>query len=412
MLLRLAIQSLIDRRNSVALTCIAMTISIFVLLGVEHIRKESKESFSSTISGADLIVGARSGRLNLLLYSVFRLGSPVNNISWRSYQEIAEDPSVAWTIPISLGDSHQGFRVLGTTNDYFKHFKYGKKQSLSIDQGKLFSTIHDVVLGADVATSLNYQLGDRIVLSHGIGNTSFSVHDQHTFSVSGILAPTGTPVDQTVHVKLEGIEVIHLDEGTANNINTDNYIDTHTDDMLKPTSITAFIVGLKSRIATFRLQRQINELEREPLMAILPGVALSELWRMMAVFEGTLRLISSMVFIAALLGLAAVMAASIRERKREIHLLRIIGAPPRFLFVLFQIEALLISVISMFVASTLLYVSLTIAQKLISTQLGLHLGSNLFTGSSLIIAISIIVATLLVAALPAFQVYHQAKTAR
>lgn len=412
MLLRLAIQSLIDRRNSVALTCIAMTISIFVLLGVEHIRKESKESFSSTISGADLIVGARSGRLNLLLYSVFRLGSPVNNISWRSYQEIAEDPSVAWTIPISLGDSHQGFRVLGTTNDYFKHFKYGKKQSLSIDQGKPFSTIHDVVLGADVATSLNYQLGDRIVLSHGIGNTSFSVHDQHTFSVSGILAPTGTPVDQTVHVKLEGIEVIHLDEGTANNINTDNYIDTHTDDMLKPTSITAFIVGLKSRIATFRLQRQINELEREPLMAILPGVALSELWRMMAVFEGTLRLISSMVFIAALLGLAAVMAASIRERKREIHLLRIIGAPPRFLFVLFQIEALLISVISMFVASTLLYVSLTIAQKLISTQLGLHLGTNLFTGSSLIIAISIIVATLLVAALPAFQVYHQAKTAR
>ena len=94
MLFRLAVKSLLDRKSSVILSCIAMTISIFVLLGVEHIRKESKESFSSTISGADLIVGARSGQLNLLLYSVFRLGSPVNNISWRSYQEIAANPNV------------------------------------------------------------------------------------------------------------------------------------------------------------------------------------------------------------------------------------------------------------------------------------------------------------------------------
>ncbi len=399
MLLKLAIQSLLDRKNSVALTCIAMTISIFVLLGVEHIRKESKESFSSTISGADLIVGAKSGRLNLLLYSVFRLGSPVSNISWRSYQKIAANTNVAWTIPISLGDSHKGFRVLGTTNDYFKHFKYGKKQSLDFSQGNQFDAVFDVVLGSGAAASLNYQLGDPVVLTHGIGNTSFTVHDKHPFTVTGILAPTGTPVDQTVHVKLEGIEAIHQDGNL-------------TSDQLQPSSITAFIVGLKSRIATFRLQREINELKHEPLMAILPGVALSELWRMMAVFEGTLRLISSMVFVAALLGLAAVMAASIRERRKESHLLRIIGAPPSFLFILFQIEALLISVISILLASTLLYASLTVTQKLISAQVGLHLGSNLFTYNSFVITISIVSATVLVAALPAFLAYHQAKAVR
>ncbi len=399
MLLKLALQSLLDRKNSVALTCIAMTISIFVLLGVEHIRKESKDSFSSTISGADLIVGAKSGRLNLLLYSVFRLGSPVNNISWRSYQDIAANTNVAWTIPISLGDSHKGFRVLGTTNDYFKHLRYGKKKSLNFNQGNQFEAVFDVVLGAGAAASLNYQLGDPVVLTHGIGDTSFTVHDKHPFTVTGILAPTGTPVDQTVHVKLEGIEAIHQDGNITGN-------------QLQPSSITAFIVGLKSRIATFRLQREINELQREPLMAILPGVALSELWRMMAVFESTLHLISSMVFVAALLGLAAVMAASIRERKKESQLLRIIGAPPSFLFILFQIEALLISVVSILLASTLLYASLTIAQKLISTQVGLHLSSNLFTYNSFIIALSIVSATVLVAALPAFLAYHQAKAVK
>ena len=376
-----------------------MTISIFVLLGVEHIRKESKESFSSTISGTDLIVGARSGQLNLLLYSVFRLGSPVNNISWNSYQEIASSPDVEWTIPISLGDSHKSFRVLGTNNDYFTHFKYGKKQTLTFSEGVEFAETYDVVLGAEVAARLNYQLGDPIVLSHGIGDTSFSVHDQYPFTIVGILDPTGTPVDQTVHVKLEGIEAIHLESVTPNT-------------ELLPSSITAFMVGLKSRIATFRLQREINELEREPLMAILPGVALSELWRMMSMLESTLRLISAMVFIAALLGLAAMMASSIRERKKETHLLRIIGASPGFLFILFQIEALLVSLISIFAGSALLYASLAIAQKQIATKLGLHLGTNLFTNSSLVIAVSIILATTFVASLPAFQAYKQAKTVR
>ncbi len=396
MLLRLAIKSLLDRKSSATLCCLAMTISIFVLLGVEHVRKESRDSFASTISGADLIVGARSGRLNLLLYSVFRLGSPVNNISWGSYQKIGALKEVDWTIPISLGDSHEGFRVLGTNTDYFNHFKYGKKQPLSLQYGKPFADVFDVVIGSEVAASLGYQLGDPIILSHGISNHSFSVHDQHPFSISGILAPTGTPVDQTVHVKLEGIEIIHLD-GALN------------EDTLKPSSITAFIVGLKSRIATFRLQREINEFKQEPLMAILPGVALSELWRMMATFESTLRLISSMVFISAVLGLAAVMASSIRERKNEIILLRILGAPPRFFFILFQIEALLISFVSVFAGSGLLWVSLTATKKKISSQLGIHLSNNLFTFSSLLIVVSIVLTTLLVASLPALQAYRRAK---
>lgn len=397
MLIRLAAKSLLDRKTSVILSCIAMTISIFVLLGVEHIRKESKKSFSSTISGADLIVGARSGRLNLLLYSVFRMGSPVNNISWKSYQEIASEPTVAWTIPISLGDSHKGYRVLGTTNEYFEHFKYGRKQSLEFTRGTEFSALYDVVVGAKVAEALNYKLGDPIVLSHGISDTSFALHDKHPFTITGILSPTGTPVDQTVHVKLEGIEAIHDDA------------DVRSGD-LQTSSITAFIVGLKSRMATFRLQRDINEMQQEPLMAILPGVALSELWQMMAALEGTLLLISSMVFVAALLGLAAVMASSIRERKNEIHLLRILGAPPSFLFVLFQIEVLLISAMSIFAGVILLTGSLVLAQKLISTQLGLHLGSNPLTLSSLVIVISIVLATMFVASLPALQAYKQAKS--
>lgn len=396
MLVRLAVKSLIDRKGSVILTCIAMVISIFVLLGVEHIRKEAKESFSSTVSGVDMIVGARSGSLNLLLYSVFRMGSPVNNISWDSYAEFASRPEVAWTVPLSLGDSHNGFRVLGTNSDYFKYYSYGKKQRLEFADGAVFNEVYDVVLGAAVAKELGYTLGDPIVLSHGIASASFNNHTQFPFTITGILEATGTPVDRTVHVKLEGIEAIHQEPDSA-------------ESDLRTKSITAFMVGLGSRMSTFRLQREVNEYQPEALVAILPGVALSELWGMMAVLEGTLQLVSSLVFFSALLGMAAMMAASIRERKHETYLLRIIGAPSWFLFVLFQLEALFISLLSLLGGVALLFVALLIAQKPISSTLGLHLGTNLFSSSSVVIAVSILISTLLVASLPAFQAYAAAK---
>ncbi len=151
MFMRLATKSLFNRKGSVLLTIMAMSVSIFVLLGVEHIRGQSKQSFNNTVSGVDLIVGARTGSLNLLLYSVFRIGSPTNNIAWDTYQSISNNAKVAWAIPISLGDSHQGYRVMGTTTDYFSHFSYGNQRQLSFSQGKPFEEIFDVVLGAQVA---------------------------------------------------------------------------------------------------------------------------------------------------------------------------------------------------------------------------------------------------------------------
>ena len=397
MIFKLAIKSLLDRKGSVLLTCTAMIISVFVMFGVEHIKKEAKNSFASTVSGVDLIVGARSGQLNLLLYSVFRIGTPVNNIGWNTYQKIANSKDVAWTIPLSLGDSHKGFRVLGTNNDYFDYFSYGKKQNLTLDQGSFFNdNIFNVVLGANVASKLNYKIGDQIVVAHGIATNSFTIHDKYPFKITGILKSTGTPVDQTVHVTLEAIEAIHKKPGTP-------------ESELTPNQITAFMLGLKSRVKTFELQRAINQYKREPLMAILPGVALSELWRIMAVLEGTLFLISIFVFVAALLGLAAMMAASIRERNNEIHLLRMVGASPAFIFILFEIEAILISVVSIIGAILLFYLSSFVSQELISGQFGLHLGTNIFTINSLKIVCAILIATIVVAAMPAFSVYRKAK---
>ena len=267
MFIKLAYKSLLNRKGSVLLTVLALTVSIFVLLAVEHIRYQARESFGNTVSGVDLIVGARTGSLNLLLYSVFRIGSPTNNISWDSYQAIASGKNIAWAVPIALGDSYQGYRVMGTTEDYFRHFSYGNKRQLQFASGEPFDGVFDVVLGFDVAKQLKHTLGDKVILAHGIASTSFSLHDDRPFKVVGVLAPTGTPVDQTVHVSLQGIEAIHIGWRQGVKIpGSASAVEQLAQTELQPKSITAFMLGLKSRIATFRVQREINNYGREPLL--------------------------------------------------------------------------------------------------------------------------------------------------
>jgi len=410
MFFRLASKSLLNRKGSVLLTMMAMSVSIFVLLGVEHIRSQTKQSFNSTVSGVDLIVGARTGSLNLLLYSVFRIGAPTNNINWDTYQAIASNSKVAWAIPISLGDSHKGYRVMGTNADYFNYFSYGNKRQLSFIQGKPFEGIFDVVLGSEVAKKLGYTLNDEVVLAHGLGKTSFSLHDDRPFKIVGILATTGTPVDQTLHVRLQGIEAIHLNWQPGVKLpGSTSSGDQLRSLELEPKSITAFMLGLTARMETFRVQRDINNFRKEPLSAILPGVALSELWQMMSLLENTLRLISGLILVAALLGLSAMMLASIRERGHEIHLLRVIGAPPSFLFLLIELEALLISLLSIIIGTSGLYFGLIVARDFLSADFGLHIGLNILSDSNANMLLLVVVSTVIAAAIPSFTAYKSAR---
>ncbi|MGB1290241.1 MAG: ABC transporter permease [Porticoccaceae bacterium] len=410
MLAKLALQSLLDRKGSAMLSLLAMTVSVFVLLAVEHIRHQAKDNFSNTVSGVDLIVGARTGNINLLLYSVFRIGSPTNNIRWQTYENITSNKLVKWAIPISLGDSHKGYRVLGTTQDYFEYFSYGKKNRLEFDQGHQFDQLFDVVLGAEVANKLGYSLGDKVALAHGIATTSFSMHDDRPFTVVGILAATGTPVDQTLHVSLKGIEAIHIDWQHGVKVANTELTQSDLEKVdLQPKSITAFMLGLSSKMATFQVQRSINEYASEPVVAILPGVALSELWRMIGVLENTLLLVSILVFIAACLGVSSMLLASIRERRHEIQLLRIIGAPPYFLFLLIELEALLITLLGCLLGAALLMVCLALLQGYLVADYGIYIASNILTKNSGYLLMSIIMASIVVAIIPSLSGYRKAR---
>ena len=409
-LIRLALASLANRRFTAWLTVFAIALSVCLLLAVERIRTETRSSFASTISGTDLIVGARSGSINLLLYSVFRLGNATNNIRWDSFETLAGDRKVKWAIPISLGDSHRGYRVMGTSRAYFEHYQYGRGQALQLAQGQTFADDpFAVVLGAEVAEALHYQLGQQLVLAHGVATISLSKHDDKPFTVVGILKRTGTPVDRTLHISLQGMQALHIDWQNGVPAQGKGRISAEQARSmdLQPHAITAAMLGLNSKIATFAVQRQINEFRGEPLLAILPGVALQELWSLMGSAEKALFVVSLFVVLTGLIGMLTAILTSLNERRREMAILRSVGARPWHIASLLMVEAFALALAGVLLGLALLYLGIALAQGYVQANYGLFLPLALPSRYEWTLLGAILAAALLMGALPAWRAYRQ-----
>ncbi len=404
---RLALQSLRNRATTAILTIVAIAVSVMLLLGVEKVRNGARQSFTDTISGTDLVVGARGGSLQLLLYSVFRIGNATNNITWASYQDIASQPEIDWIVPLSLGDSHHGFRVLGTTGDYFKRHKYRRGQSLTFASGKPFDDLYDVVLGADVAAKLKYELGASVVIAHGTGSVSFVEHEDKPFRVSGVLAKTGTPVDRTLFVSLEAIEAIHADwqTGIPSADQSISAKDARRLD-LSPKAITAAMVGLKSKLSIFRVQRSINNYAKEPLSAIIPGAALQELWGLIGTAETALAVISAMVVVTALLGMVTTILTTLNERRREMAILRSVGARPTTILGLLATEAGVLTAAGVALGMAMLYASISVLRPLIDRLYGLEVSIGAPSSGELLTLGAIVAAGFLAGLFPAIRAYR------
>ena len=402
-------KSLWNRRGTAILTIFSISISVTLLLGVENIRQGVRTSFSSAVSGTDIIVGARGGSLQLLLYSIFRIGNSPNNISWESYNELRNNKRVKWTIPISLGDSHRGFRVVGTNLDYFKYFRYGSKKKLEFLKGKPFSKVFDTVIGSEIAIKFNYKLNEKIIIAHGTGKKSFLNHDDKPFKIVGILKPTGTPVDQSLHVSLEGITAMHVDwESGAPPMEGESI---SAEEVLKldltPEEITSFLIGLKSKIHVFDLQRKVNTYKEEPLSAIMPGVALQELWNILRTAETGLRVITWFVLFAGLLGMVTSLLSGLNERRREMAILRSVGAGPGTISFLLILEATVLTLAGIIFGLFILYLALFVSQPILEAYFGLFIPINPPSNRDIIILGGILLTAMLMGIIPALRAYYQ-----
>lgn len=406
-LLGIAWRSAWNRRFTLALTVLSIALATFLLLGVERIRTELRQNFSSSVSGTDLIVGARTGSTQLLLYSVFRIGAATNNMQWKSVQALAAHPGVDWVVPLSLGDSHRGFSVLATTPGYFEHFRFGNRQPLALREGKAFSELFDAVVGAEVADALGYHVGQKITLAHGSGELNVSEHADKPFTVVGVLARTGTPVDRTVHIGLEAMEAIHLEwMGGAPMPGLRIPAEQVRKFDLTPKTVTAALVGLKNRAAVFAVQRWVSTFTGEPLMAILPGVALDELWRVVGVGENALLLMSALVALVSLAGLVSVVMASLNERRRELAVLRAVGASLRHVLALLALEGAIVTLLGVVLGIALAVLGIAGLSPWLQSHFGLALSLSEPTLNEWLLLASLVAAGWLASLLPGIRAYR------
>lgn len=363
-LVNLSIKSFGNRKGSVLLAILSIALSALLLLGIESLRDQSKNWFQQTVSGVDLVVGARTSPLHLMLYSIFHIGNPANNLSWKSFEILADHQWVDWVIPISLGDSHKGFAVVGTTNEFFQHFQVSGKRHLAFAQGTSFQSAQQVVIGAEVAAALNYTMQSNVVIAHGTGEISFLEHYDTPFQVVGILQRTGTPSDRNLFIALSDMDKLHAQEHSQH---------PKTEDEAHHGNISAAFLSLKDRSALFQMQHMINTYEGEALSAVIPGLALTELWSLLGSFEQVLLLVSVFVIIAGLIGLMITLIATLNERRREMAILRAVGARPKTIFFLYVLEAFWIGLFAILLAIVLLYSALFLAGPFIESHWGFPL---------------------------------------
>lgn len=416
-LLLLASKSAWSRRGSLFLLLLSVITSTGLLLGIDLARQSAKASFSNAVAGTDLIVGAQTSPVSLLLYSVFRIGQATRNMPYSEFERLQTDARVKSALPIALGDSYRGYAVVGTQAEYFEEFMYGARQNLELAEGRAFqdyavgmpaTVLFEAVLGAEVAKRLKHAVGDQIALSHGMQiQQNEPSHADKPFTVVGVLKPTGTPVDQSVHISLAGMEAIHVDWAAGVPVpGADIPAELVTKFNLQPKSLTAVLIGLNNRAGVFRVQRELENRPDAALSAILPGVALSSLWQTVGVVERVLLFVAALVALVSALGLTSVMLVTLGQRRRELAVLRSTGAGPRTVFGLLCLESALIMWVGVALGILVLGIASAALGPWVQAQFGLQLVPIHELGSGLMAVLVFAVFGSGLGLVPAFQAYR------
>ena len=371
-MLSLLLKSMRSRLIPTSLVTISLMASMVLLLSIERIQQGAEEGFNQSISGVDAIIGPRSSSIELVLYTVFHLGRPTNNITTKTVNDVKLRGDISWLVPIALGDSHKGFRVVATEPNYFEHIKNANGQPLVFSKGVAFAELSETVLGSDVAEKLSYRVGSKIQITHGSVESVGSKHDDFSFVVTGILNKTGTPIDQAIFLDLKGYELLHLGWKSGKKIfNLDDInLSSLPEDALIPKTVTAAFIGLKSKLTLFNFSKNIREYPKEAISAVIPGIALSELWSIVGLVDKGFQLLSWIIIAISLIAMVTLIIASLDNRKQEMTIYRANGASPKFLAMMVLCESLVIGLTAIVGAIILV----TIVTYFATVQLNLALG--------------------------------------
>ena len=355
----LTYKSIQNRKIAFTLSVISIAISVVLLLGVDKIVKSSKEHFINTINETDTIIASSNGSLDILLNLVFHISDPLKEMKYKTYEDISAMKEVKWAVPISLGDSFKGFDVVSTNEGYFKHYKYSSGKHLEFLKGRTFEDFYDVVLGYSVAKKLGIGMDDTLYISHG---KQHHTHKNRAFKVVGILKNSMTPNDDSVFMQLKTDEAMHIEWQTGHFIDM-GISSEHLSHMnIKPKHISGVLVGLMERSLVLNFADKIDNNRFENLKAVIPARALSKLYKLMKNLQEMLSIISVAIFVAAIFTMLSTMFSTLNDRRREIAILRSLGASSKVVFLLFAIESFIIVISGIVLGEVILDSSLFVAK--------------------------------------------------
>ncbi|MES2945543.1 MAG: FtsX-like permease family protein [Pseudomonadota bacterium] len=318
-----------SRPLSAALNLLLLTLglaSISFLLLVSH---QINRAFDRDLAGIDVVVGAKGSPMQLILSGVFHLDVPTGNVPLAAIKALQTHPLVAKVIPISMGDSFRGFHIVGTTADYLQH--YGVK----LGQGAMWTQPMQTVIGAQVAWQTGLKVGDRFAGTHGLGGGG-DVHEKTPYTVVGILEPSGTVLDRLLLTATESVWKVH---------ETDTALDEEDQKVLEEErEVTLALIQYKTPLAAVTFPRFINSTTE--MQAAAPALEITRLLSMVGVGTDVLKALAGMLLLTAGLSVFIALWSAVRERRADLALLRMLGAPPRKIASLLLCEALWLALLA------------------------------------------------------------------
>lgn len=402
-LFKITYQSFMYRKLISVLTILTLSFSLTLLSFVNRVVDGVQSYFTASISSIDLIVGPKGGNLDLLFSTVFQIGSPPYVMNYEAFEKFKNHPSVKAAIPLSFGDSFEGFRVIGTTQDFFNEIMINQLP-IELDQGQFFQGEFDVVIGQAIAEKLKLTINQEIKISHGIGqNYGISQHEDK-FKISGILKKTYGHYDKIVFVNLKSMVHLHEKEESEN---AHAESDHHDHESHHPETINAFFLKGKNRIFTLFLQRQILDDQTANLNAIIPAVEITNFWNNLDFIIIALKGISYFVIILGFFSMLIMLLTRLNDRRREISIYRSLGASPLKIFLLLEFESLFLTTIGIFISYMLSIILLTIAKGFIFDYFGISFTAQLFTLEDFNYAAVLLLFSLIAGAIPGLIAYKQ-----
>jgi putative ABC transport system permease protein len=384
-------KSLRQHALSTCVTAFSIALAGGLLMAVWTVKEQSRATFTGINEGFDAVLGARGSKLQLVLNSIFHLEASPGNVEWADYQDIARNPSVELAVPIAVGDNYHGYRLVGTTPDYFEKVEYAPGEKFAVQPGgALFDPARkEAVAGDFVARKMGLKVGDTFHPFHGLIFDEKSQHAE-TYVVTGILKPSNTPADRVIWIPLEGVEKMSGHDPKA------------------AMEVSAVLVKLKggSAMAGFRMDMMYNKPGSRLTFAWPIGRVVAELFDKIGWFDRVLALVSYLVAVVATASILASIYNSMNERRREIAILRALGARRTTIFAAILLESASISALGMLAGFVVYGVIVSVVAQIMRAQTGVVIDPFKFSPVMLWAPAGLIALGALAGIVPAVKAYR------